>query len=170
MRSGVANYLTAGAIAAFVVVFCVIRFTSSSLTPTEKAKQSILKILKEDFQIWTDLTKGLKKDPSPRDRSISLEAFCRRATLIDLSDSPADFRVAYRHYLISINELASALNEVPDGFVEDFLVSIVHNAFIQGELDGGVKRQSNAINDRRGKFIESRKAMEKIAAGFGAAL
>lgn len=138
-------------------------------TNAERTKEAILSILKEDRRIGDATLRRLGGDSTPSKVAQAVGDYCAQAEALDMSACPADFRVAYRHYIAACRELQKAIQELPDGFLEAVLMGII-NSVLRGERDGGLSRLSDKIEGAVKQVEATWMEVENIGAKYGAAL
>jgi hypothetical protein len=85
---------------------------------------------------------------------------------VDTSNCPTDFRQSYLAFIYSVDDLLTyTKNNVPSGFWE-VLFTGVWNLYTRGELDGGMTRMNEAVEQRRAAVDRSYKNLELVAQGY----
>lgn len=143
---------------------------SAALPPEEeKVKQAILFILKEDDRF----AKSTKCQPgataTPATFCLATGKYCDLVEQLDLSDCPADFRVAYRQHLRAWRETQHATSQYPDNLLTQILLG-AWNGVVKGEMDGGSGRILAGIQKAMDRVHATWEEVEKIGARYGAAL
>ncbi len=113
--------------------------------------------------------KSLPSNAAPSQVAQAIDKYCGELERVDMSDCPADFRVAYRHHIGACHEARRALEKLPDSILEGFFMGAI-NAALRGEMDGGTSRLEGGVNQAFGRVRETWIEVEKIGAKYGAAL
>jgi hypothetical protein len=142
---------------------------SGGVSQAEKTKQAILLILREDERIAKATKDSVSKDASPSHVASQIGAYYSRTEALDLSNCPADFRVAYRQHIRAWREAQAAVAELPDDFVEGAFMGFF-NGLLRGELDGGAGRLQGDLKKAVDKVNSTWDEVEKIGAKYDAAL
>lgn len=106
---------------------------------------------------------GARETPSTYARAIG--EYLALMHEVDMTDCPADFRIAFKHHLESWAELGEAVRALPEGFLEGFFVGAL-NGLLRGENDGGVTRMADEIKRASGAVSATFREVERIAAQY----
>jgi len=134
---------------------------------TDPVKQAILFILQEDARNAAAIQPGEKAKPS--EVAAAYGQYCAVIEQLDLSQCPADFRVAYRHYIRAWRERQAAVAQFPDDFLSEVFVGFL-NGLLNNESDGGRGRWQMNLRNATVKVQTMAEEVEKIGAKYGAAL
>src|SRR4051794_7649122 len=113
------------AVAATVIVSCFASGCGDSKADAEKkkqaeaekTKQAIVRVLRADQQMGKR-RELLPPNSTPSQLAWTVGQYCNDLDKLDMSDCPADFRVAYRHHIGAWRETHEAIKQLPDGFLE----------------------------------------------------
>ena len=131
-------------------------------------KAAILRVLQADKEL------GAKRDTlspnaTPSQIAQAIREYCSNLERLDMSDCPADFRVAYRHHMGAWREAETSIRQLPDGFMESVLMGAI-NGVLRGEPDGGTSRLQGGLERAFERVRDTWIEVEKIGANYGAAL
>ena len=110
---------------------------------------------------------GIQDTPSIYAQAI--EEYISRMNEVSLSECPAEFRVAYRHYLEAWQDLHDAVETLPDGILDGLLVGAI-NGFLFGERDFGLSRMAGSVKNASRAVKTEYRNVEAVAAGYDVAL
>jgi hypothetical protein len=129
----------------------------------------IVRVLAAEKLLADKHWKSLPPDAKPSQVAGVLQAYCADAQRLDLSACPADFRVAFRHYVAALDEVRQATAQKPDDFAEGVLLGAL-NSVLLGEADGGAGRIQGNLNLAVERVKATYAEVERIGAKYGAAL
>lgn len=112
---------------------------------------------------------ALPPDATPPQIAWAIGRYCDALGQLDMSDCPADFRVAYRHHLGAWREAQAVIAQLPDGFFAGLFTGF-KNALLRGEVDGGTSRLEGSVKRAAERVRDTRIEVEKVGARYGAAL
>ena len=156
---------TAPAIVAMLTAALASGCGSSS---AERNKAAILRVLRQDQEL-TKKRESLPPNSSPSEIARAVGQYCTDLERLELSDCPADFRVAYRQHMRAWREAQAAIQQLPDSFLEGVFVGAL-NSFLRGEHDGGAARLEGDLKRSLERVRTTWEEVEKIGAKYGAAL
>lgn len=133
-----------------------------------QTKQAILRVFKADTEL------SLKRESLPADASTTqvaqaIEQYCTELERLDMSDCPADFRVAYVQHIRAWRETRAAVEQLPSGFLTGFFMGAV-NSLLRGEIDGGQGRMEGALKGALERVRITWEEVERVGAKYGAVL
>jgi hypothetical protein len=88
---------------------------------------------------------------------------------MDMSDCPADFRVAYRQHIRAWQGVQAEVQQLPEGFLDGIFMGAL-NAILRGEVDGGTSRLENNLKQATQELNRTWEEVERVGAKYGAAL
>lgn len=133
-----------------------------------KSKNSILRVIKADLEL-TRQHQNLPPNATPSQVAWSVGQYCDRLERLDMSDCPADFRVAYKHHIRAWRDTQVALKQLPDCFLEGVFMGAM-NSLLRGETDGGQRRLELGLNQALERVRITWENVETTGAKYGAAL
>ena len=144
--------------------------SSSSLVTSEaeRTKVVVLRVLQADRQL-SKRFEALPPNTTPSQFAWAVGMYCDGLERLEMSDCPADFRVAYRHHVQAWRETQAALKQLPDGFLEGLFMGAM-NSFLRREQDGGVARLEGGLQRAMERVRDTWIEVEKTGAKYGAAL
>jgi hypothetical protein len=134
----------------------------------EKTKQNITRVLKADETLAKQRDSAVPHDAPPSVIALCIEHYCDGLENVDMSDCPADFRVAYREHMRAWRQMDAAIKELPDSFMGGFLEGFVNS--LEGELDGGASRIRGDLKNASSNVEGTWSCVEQTGAKYGAAL
>lgn len=134
----------------------------------QKFRDGMLRVLKADQELGAKRDLVSPKIASPSQLANSIGQYCAAMDKLDMSDSPAEFRVAYRHHMRAWSILEVAVRQLPEDFLEGTLVGLLNG--LTGEVDGGYSRMMEAVRTAQQEVLATYQDVEKIAGKYGAAL
>jgi hypothetical protein len=134
----------------------------------EKDKHAILRVLRADQEL-TRQRDALPPGATPSKIAWAIGRYCDDLERLDMSDCPADFRVAYRHHVGAWREARAAIAKLPDDIFEGVFMGAM-NSILRGELDGGASRLEGDVKRSLERVRDTWIEVEKIGARYGAAL
>jgi hypothetical protein len=133
----------------------------------ERVRQAVLRVLRADRQLFD--THKPPPDANPPQVAWVVGCYCDALERLDMSDCPADFRIAYRHHIRAWREAKSVVEGLPKGFWSGFFLGL-KNAVLRGEGDGGQSRLEGDLKRAQDGVSQSWREVERIAAKYGAVL
>ena len=130
---------------------------------------AILRVLKEDDRIAKETMSSVAATETPSAYAAAIQTYLMRVRDIDMSDCPADFRVAFKSHLDCWVDLRTALKAIPEDFIQGFSVGFL-NSYLFGEKDGGLSRMAGNVQEASRSVKSSFREVEQIAATYGVAL
>jgi hypothetical protein len=134
----------------------------------DKTKVAVERVMKADQKLMEERDK-LPPQATPSQMAWAVGSYCDALEHLDMTDCPADFRVAYKQHMRAWREVLAALQQLPDGFLEGVLVGAV-NALLRGEIDGGATRLEGDLKQAIERVRTTWEEVEKIGARYGVAL
>ncbi len=128
-----------------------------------------MRALKADQKLMKELKDNLPPKVTPAQLAWSIGGYCDRLERLDMTDCPAEFRVAYTQHMRAWRDTQAALKQLPDGLLEGVLMGI-GNFFLRREADGGVARLEGDLRRAQERVRATWEEVEKIGAKYGAAL
>ena len=142
--------------------------SSARTTQADRTKAAILRVLQEDNRLCEGVKK-LSPGTPPSQVALAVGEYCDEAGRLDLSECPPDFRVAYRHHIEAWREAQGVIKELPDTFLQGFLMGAI-NGFLRNEADGGTARVEGQLRRALEGIRETFHEVERIGVTHGAAL
>jgi hypothetical protein len=124
--------------------------------------------LKADEKLAKERENGPPK-ATPSQIAWSIGVYCDGLERIEMSDCPADFRVAYRQHMRAWRDTQAAVKQLPDDFLEGLFMGFLNRA-LRGEQDGGTSRLEGDLKKAVERVRTTWEEVEKIGAKYGAAL
>ncbi|MBL9080859.1 MAG: hypothetical protein JNK76_03585 [Planctomycetales bacterium] len=149
-------------------VTCLLVVTGCGRSETEVHRDAILKVLQVDKSHGPQVRASLKSAPSLADAADAINRYCDEMDKLDMSQCPADFRLAFRQHIRSWRSAGATLLKMPDGFWDGLLMGTVNT--LTGELDGGMSRLASEYKQAEQAIKETYNEAERIAAQYGAVL
>lgn len=134
----------------------------------QKFRVGMLRVLEADRDLSAKRKMVNPATSTPTQVANAIGQYCAAADRLDMSDCPAEFRVAFRHHLEAWGKVEVAVRRLPEDFLEGTLVGLVNG--LTGELDGGYSRMVGALKSAEAEVNATFQEVEKIAAKHGAAL
>lgn len=137
-------------------------------TEVERTKAAILRVLQAD-KVLAQKRDSLPPNATPSQIAWVISEYCNDLERLEMSDCPADFRVAYRHHLGAWREAVAAIKQLPDGILEGLFTGAM-NSLLRGESDGGTARLEGSVQRALERVRDTWIEVEKIGARYGAAM
>jgi hypothetical protein len=133
----------------------------------DKTKWAIERVLRADEKLYKE---GMKLAPNaaPSHLARAIGVYCDGLDQLDMSDCPADFRVAYRQHVRAWREAQAVVKGLPEGFLQGVFMG-VFNALLRGEADGGRGRLEGDLKHAMERVRTTWEEVEKTGAKYGAA-
>jgi hypothetical protein len=129
----------------------------------------IVRILVAEKLLSKKHNSSITSNTKPSQLTVVLRTYCEEANQLDLSGCPADFRVAFRHYIAAVGDMQQAAAQMPEDFAQGVLMGALNSALL-GEADGGVGRIQGNMNLAMERMKATYAEVERIGAKYGAAL
>jgi hypothetical protein len=142
--------------------------SASDVAHSDKTKQAILRVLGQDQQL-AKKRKTLPPKSTPTQIAWGVGQYCDELDRLDMSDCPADFRVAYTQHIRAWREAESAIQRLPDSFLQGVLMGAM-NSILRGETDGGQSRLEGELKHALERVRMTWEEVERVGAKYGAAL
>lgn len=142
---------------------------SGSTSETERTKAAILRVLQAQQDLAMKVKDSLPPKLKPSRCASAIGEYCNALERLEMSDCPADFRVAFRHYVGALREEQAALKQLGDSLLEVVFMGAM-NTLLRGEKDGGTARLVGGLRRAEERERDTWIEVEKIAARYGAAL
>lgn len=133
----------------------------------ERIKAAILRVFDADAAL-AKKREALPPKASPSQVAWAVSNYCTELERINMSDCPADFRVAYKHHMTAWRETLAAIQQLPDGFLEGVFMGAM-NSVLRGEADGGQSRLEGGFQAALTRVRTTWEEVERIGAKYGAA-
>ncbi len=140
----------------------------NSADAANKIKAAIEQVMKADEKLAKQRD-NLPPNATPSQIAWSIGVYCDGLEKIDMSECPADFRVAYKQHIRAWRETQAAVAQLPDSFLEGVFVGFF-NSLLRGEVDGGTGRLEGDLKRAMERVRTTWEEVEKIGAKYGAAL
>ena len=137
-------------------------------TEAELARQNILSVLRADERLGKQLDGSVPQGSSPSMIVTCVARYCAELESLDMSDCPADFRVAYREHMRAWRQMEGAIREIPDSFLEGVWQGFLNG--LSGESDGGASRLRGDLRNAINGVTSTWNNVEQVGAKYGAAL
>jgi hypothetical protein len=134
-----------------------------------RAAEAMLRVLTEEQRIAQETVRAVGANAPPSAYADAIAVYVMQAGRIDVSDCPAEFRVAFRRHLEAWVALRETIKPLPNDAVEGFVVGLL-NGYFYGEKDGGLARMTENVQQAAGNVKACFGAVEDIAAKHDVAL
>lgn len=161
--------LGAGGLAALLGLGLFLQDKDPEAPEGSRAAEAMLRVLTEDQHIADETVRAVGANAPPSAYADAILLYVSRASRMDMSDCPAEFRVAFRRHLQAWFALRETIRPLPDDAVQGFFVGLL-NGYFYGERDGGMARMTANVQEAAGNVKESFGAVEEIAAKHNVAL
>jgi hypothetical protein len=166
--------MRSGLVATVVIPFVLLnggcsRESDKAKAATEKTRAAIERVLKADDKLAKEREKNLPPKANPSQIGWSIGVYCDGLERLEMSDCPADFRVAYRQHIRAWRDAEAAVKKMPDSFLEGVFVGIWNSA-LRGEADGGTSRLEGDLKRATERVRTTWEEVERTGAKYGAAL
>jgi hypothetical protein len=151
-----------------ILLAAVSPFSGCGQSESTRTRNAILRVIRADEELGSKRD-SLPSNATPSQIAAEIVNYCSALERLDMSDCPADFRVAYRHHMTAWREVQGAVQQMPDGFVDGVFMGAI-NSLIRGEMDGGMGRMQGDLQRGLEKVQSTWFEVEKIGANYGAAL
>lgn len=173
MRRGVFGFVVLslfGVVVLFLIVGGVGCSNSADATKAAaaKTKVAIERVWSADQKL-AKVRDNLPPKATPSQISWAIGVYCDDLEKIDMSDCPADFRVAYTQHIRAWRESQEAVKQLPDSFFKGLAMGFFNGVF-RGERDGGTSRLEGDLKRAAERTRSTWEEVEKIGAKYGAAL
>jgi hypothetical protein len=140
-----------------------------AMTGESPEAAAILRVLREDDRISKETMGSVSTSDTPSAYATAIGKYLIQVQGVDMSDCPPDFRFAFKRHLDCWVELRSALNAIPEDFLQGFFVGFM-NGYLFRERDGGLSRMAANVQQASRNIKTSFREVEQIAAKYGAVL
>src|ERR1043166_9025868 len=127
---------------AMIGICCLIPACGTA-SEADRYREAMVRVFQADQQLAAKRKQAAPSSAGLADVITATEAYCTGLEQLDMSDCPADFRVAYRHHIRAWRDAVAAVRELPDGFWEGALIGLLNG--LTGVVDGGYGRMSAAV-------------------------
>ncbi len=134
----------------------------------DMARQNILRVMQADKALSGQLKNSIPQGARPSLIASRVGRYCDDLENLDMSDCPADFRVAYHEHIRAWREAGAVIKELPDSWAGGLWMGFVNG--LQGEMDGGAARMRRDVKAASEKVESTWDVVEQTGAKYGAAL
>ena len=148
-----------------VVLPCVIVGCGKSQSTLHR--EAILRVYRADGELASRRKAALVNAATVADEANLIGEYCRGLELLDMSDCPSDFAMAYRQHVRAWRAGEAVVRQFPDGFWEGAAIGL-WNAAANSEWDGGLTRMQAEQVQALKKINETYEEVERIGAKYEA--
>jgi len=142
--------------------------SQTTVSEVDSTKRAILIVLNEDKRLG-DTMKSADANITPSQLAERIAVYCSQAEALDLTASPADFRLAYRQHIRAWRDARGAIKELPDSVLDGIFMGAM-NSLLMGEKDGGTGRIRGDVKEAIEHVRTTWEEVERIGVKYGAAL
>lgn len=130
-------------------------------------KRAISRVMDKEIKLKKEIQNS-SENLTPSQRIEMLKQYCDNFQKLDISDCPANFKIALKHYMSALQNFLEEIQKLPTSFAEGFVMGFF-NKLLRGELDGGISRLENNFKQALNRVNTTWEEVEKIAAQYGVA-
>jgi hypothetical protein len=134
-----------GLVAMSLTIVVLLIAATRGQSDSEMTRRNITRVLQADQALGRQRDDSIPKDAPPSVIALCVEHYCDGLENLDMSDCPADFRVAYHEHMRAWREMDAAIKQLPDSFADGLWEGFVNG--LQGESDGGAGRMREDLKN-----------------------
>ncbi len=157
-----------GSVATGLTIVVLLIAATRGSSEAEISCLNITRVLQADQALEKQMQRSIPKDAPPSVIALCVSHYCDGLENLNMSDCPANFRVAYREHMRAWRKMDGAIKQLPDSFVDSLWEGFING--LQGETDGGAGRIRGDLKNASSNVERTWNRVEQTGAKYGAAL
>jgi len=157
-----------GLVAMGLTIIVLLIAATRGPSEAEITRRNVTRVLQADQAIEKQMEGSIPVDAPPSVIALCVDHYCDGLENLEMSDCPADFRVAYHEHMRAWREMDAAIKQLPDSFADGLWEGFING--LQGEMDGGAGRIRGDLKNASDNVESTWNNVEQTGAKYGAAL